>query len=597
MFADVNLGRPVLFALLLCAAAHPLPAAPVRVSFLDTAPAREDTLDAFAQAGCDTNHLAALRNAITHYYRTPLALDTAAFPPAIDGFHEFASIGDFVAALGTNQLSFLDHPFELNCFHTALLLAGPQMNLTADLETRGTTYVAVQVTSNFHEWAMPVTSLGDIDAIAHPPHYAAALEQICGMAFSRPHRTLQAALYQFQPLPFTSDANTIAAETQAALRRHWQRCGIQFPGHLSLVMLHRARSDYPMVVTDHMGVLLQHQAGWLYLEKTGGKGPFLRLDVEDLPDLAAYFSIVTWPDYPFNFFSVNDAAFFDVPLNPRLAPFTLAGEPPPSSSTAARARQALHRRFNEISPNPLDARGYAPTPELNLVPGVHLEDLQADFAQGSGNELEGKFRAAHSSSALAANTFGPWRKNPQALPLLGETGFDFLQFEKKCPTGLGGIPPNLDLLVENSNVVIGVESKFLEFLAPKPPKFAASYTRENLPRMEACWATWLEALKDGPPQYLDAAQLVRHYLGLRNQPEFQGKRIVLLYLFWEPENWADFPEYRRHRTELAAFEEAVKDSEVSFVWMTYPELWNQWETLGFAPDHLREIRRRYLLAI
>lgn len=281
--------------------------------------------------------------------------------------------------------------------------------------------------------------------------------------------------------------------------------------------------------------------------------------------------------------------FADAPLMPRAAP--------QATTTAERARQAIWRRYNDISAEKLDARGYAASAELNLVPGVRLDDIRADFAQGSGNELEGKFRAAHSSSALAANTFGPWRLHPQPLHLMGSPGYEFLQFEKQCPTGLGGIPPNLDLLVAGPGIVVGVESKFLEFLAPKPPKFTASYTRENLPQMEECWASWMDALKNGPPQYLDAAQLVRHYLGLRNQPEFQGKRIVLLYLFWEPENWADFPEYRQHRTELAAFQEAVQDSAVAFSWMTYPDLWRLWESLGLYPDHLREIRRRYLLAI
>lgn len=266
-------------------------------------------------------------------------------------------------------------------------------------------------------------------------------------------------------------------------------------------------------------------------------------------------------------------------------------------STADLAKLAIRQRYNEISADKLDARGYAASAERNLVPGVRLEDIQADFAQGSGNELEGKFRAAHSSSALAANTFGPWRKNPQLLSLLGETGFTLLQFEKQCPTGLGGIPPNLDFLVAGDDVVIGAESKFLEILTPKQPKFAASYKPENLPQLEPCWARLIDDLKAGPEQYLDAAQLVRHYLGLRNQPEFKGKKIVLFYVFWEPENWSDFPEYRQHRAELAAFQAKIQDSEVSFAWMSYPQLWSQWESQGLSPNHIREIRMRYLLAI
>lgn len=587
-------GRLLLVAVV--CAAHCAAAGPVRVSFLDTRAAREDTLHAFARAGCTPENIAALRKAILHYYRTPLALDTSAFPPVTDGFHEFDSAAGFVAALGTNQLSFLAHDFELNCYHAALLLTEPEMDLTADLQARGNPYLAIQVSSNFNEWAMPVTSLGDVYAIAHPDAYGSSLEEMCGMPFSEKHQTLLAAFYQFQPLPLGMSANRIASETQAALQRHWQRCGIQFPSHLSLVMLHRASIDYHLAVTDHMGVLLKRNGGYMYLEKTGGRGPFLRIDVQDPTDIAVYFSTGTWPDYPFNYLSLNDALFLDVPLKSRIMPFALTSALR-EETLADRARQALWRRFNEISVEKLDARGYAATAELNLLPGVRLEDIRADYAQGSGNELAGKFRAAHSSSALAANTFGPWRTNPPALCLHGCPGYTAMQFEKKCPTGLGGIPPNLDLLVENSNVVIGVESKFLEILTPKQPKFADRYQPENLPQMEPCWARLLAELKAGPEQHLDAAQLVRHYLGLRNRPECQGKRVILLYLFWEPENWADFPEYRQHRAEISAFYDRVKGSAVEFTWLPYADLWRMWDALGFASDHVRELRRRYSLSI
>ena len=267
------------------------------------------------------------------------------------------------------------------------------------------------------------------------------------------------------------------------------------------------------------------------------------------------------------------------------------------SGTAERAKKAIRQRYNEISTQPLRENGYAARPEWNLVPGVRLEDIQADFLQGSGSELEGKFCAAHSSSALAANTFGPWRNQPEKLNLLGMSGFTSFRFERQCPTGLGGIPPNLDFLVEGPEIVIGAESKFLEILTPKKPHFAASYKPENLPQMEKCWADWMEELKEGPEQFLDAAQLVRHYLGLRNQPEFQRKKIILLYIFWEPENAMDFQEYRQHREELSVFESKVKKSEVTFFWMTYPQLWDQWESRGFYADPVREIRKKYLLSI
>ncbi len=138
-----------------------------------------------------------------------------------------------------------------------------------------------------------------------------------GIEFPEKHKTLEATFYQYQTLPLGTTSETVAAATRSALQRHWNRCGIRFPNHVSLVMLHRARADYHLAVTDHFGVLVEQKAGYIYLEKTGGRGPFLRIDVHDPADIAAYFSTVTWPDYPFNYLSANDDLFLAVP--PRLA--------------------------------------------------------------------------------------------------------------------------------------------------------------------------------------------------------------------------------------------------------------------------------------
>ncbi len=56
--------------------------------------------------------------------------------------------------------------------------------------------------------------------------------------------------------------------------------------------------------------------------------------------------------------------------------------------------------------------------------------------------------------------------------------------------------------------------------------FRTSYKKENLPQAENCWRELLLELKDSGPQYFDAAQLVKHYLGLRKQ--YLNKKITLL---------------------------------------------------------------------
>jgi hypothetical protein len=258
-----------------------------------------------------------------------------------------------------------------------------------------------------------------------------------------------------------------------------------------------------------------------------------------------------------------------------------------------RIQQTLWERFRKSTNHDADEKGYVSSVEQNLLPGVTLDMFQHDLAQGSGNELEGKFKAVHSSSALAVNTFAPFTKDPARLSLANKKGFIKVQFERQCPTGLGGTPPNLDVIAESSTAVVAIESKFLEYLTPKKPHFAKSYTRDNLPEAEECWFELIEMLQQRDKQYFDSAQLVKHYLGLRNQPEFKGKKITLLYLFWEPENWSDFDVFKKHREEIHEFSKQVESSDVSFQSQSYSALWKEWQGSRVLAEHVKNLLQRY----
>lgn len=261
------------------------------------------------------------------------------------------------------------------------------------------------------------------------------------------------------------------------------------------------------------------------------------------------------------------------------------------------AKKTLWDRFASITPYQFDKQGYVGPYEKNLLPGVRPEQFAPDLETGSGNELHNKFRAIHSSSALAVNSFAPFKDQPQKLTLCGKTNFTAIHFERQCPTGLGGTPPNLDLLVENDSAVIGVESKFLETLSHKKPKFSPSYCREKLPQAEDIWLELLNELRAAGPGFLDTAQLVKHYLGLRNQKEFQNKKITLLYLFWEPGNWEEFTTYVEHRKEIERFTERVKNSDIEFTSQSYNNLWDEWKKENLLTDHVINLHQRYSLAI
>lgn len=267
----------------------------------------------------------------------------------------------------------------------------------------------------------------------------------------------------------------------------------------------------------------------------------------------------------------------------------------------AAARQLVKLKGKEIF-RPASA-GYTIEPESNLVRGVVREDFWPDLEQGDGDELRdkngrpAKFCAAYSSSALAVNAFGPFRRSPESLSLLDFSSFGEAQFECKCPTGLKGNPPNLDFLLRGDNVVIGIESKFLEPLSHKTASFKDSYEKLVTEKADSKWSRAYRELKAEPDHfnYLDAAQLVKHSLGLRHTFPDVG-RVILFYVYWEPLNADEFQEIIDHRREVLEFSDWVRGGDIRFEALAYPDLWHEWEsTLTWigASFHIAALRERY----
>ena len=260
-------------------------------------------------------------------------------------------------------------------------------------------------------------------------------------------------------------------------------------------------------------------------------------------------------------------------------------------------KRTLWRKFKKTSPHPIDSKGYVKELTHNLLPGINLSDFESELSAGSGDELKRKFRAVHSSSALVVNTFAPFKKDPSSLNLCGVQGFRSIRFEQKLSTGLGGTPPNLDLVAENDTDVIAVESKLLEYFAPKKPSFTKSYRKEKLPQAEDKWLALMERLRDSDPKYLDVAQLIKHYFGLRNNAECTKRNITLLYLFWEPENSSESDLFQKHRDELSEFATEVADTSIRFLYQSYADLWSEWIAEGIFETHVKKLQSRYSITL
>lgn len=250
---------------------------------------------------------------------------------------------------------------------------------------------------------------------------------------------------------------------------------------------------------------------------------------------------------------------------------------------------------------------YVSDPRDNFVGSLSDQQVAIVLEQidcGDGGELKAKdglikFGAAHSSSALAANAFGPWFEQPESLVIGGMSSFDSIELERKFPTGLGGNSPNLDLFLSSPANPVAIESKFTEYLGRKAAGFSDSYEPLVAKIADPSWRSLFEELRVKPRLYeqIDVAQLVKHYLGLKSAVEAgQFRQLTLLYLYWEPSNADEIGEIVAHRKQLEEITGRVDDQTVRFKSLTYPELWGEWAGLdrpNWLKHHVNELRSRY----
>lgn len=205
------------------------------------------------------------------------------------------------------------------------------------------------------------------------------------------------------------------------------------------------------------------------------------------------------------------------------------------------------------------------------------------------------------AAALAVNSFLPWRDATDKLPLAGWIGFEAIQFDVRCPTGLRGTPPHLDLLALRVEVAVAVTVRCIEYLSRRKTGVAPSYDRllAATPGLDA-WRQQLGRLRDEPRRYrhVDLGALVKFAVALgRTFPE---RLTALLYLFWEPLDADRFEEFGRHRQELAELQEAVKDGRVTFTAISFDTMWRDWaerDAPVWLAEHVDRLRARYCVSI
>jgi hypothetical protein len=241
--------------------------------------------------------------------------------------------------------------------------------------------------------------------------------------------------------------------------------------------------------------------------------------------------------------------------------------------------------------------GYVLNTLDNLVHGISFDLFQSDLMQGSGNEMVSKFNALYSSSALAVNNFSFVKKHISDFRFLDHSDFRDAKFERQFKTGLGGTPPNLDFVIENKDTVIAFESKYLELLDKKKATFTYSYTKSNLDYLDDFWFSLIDQYR-GKGLFLDVAQLIKHSIGLINYKRQTQKKVILVYIYWIPDNYTKYPIYSLHTKELDNFfSELSTCNDLSFVSITYNQFWDNFDNSNTFRHHFDNIKKRYKIEI
>lgn len=250
----------------------------------------------------------------------------------------------------------------------------------------------------------------------------------------------------------------------------------------------------------------------------------------------------------------------------------------------------------------------------DLLPGLPSARIEACYARAAGNEIaRGKFFSPESSANLVANAFGHFLERPAELPPLpGTDALDWpalhvdLEGVLRLPWS-GGRHPCFDVLIDTRTALIGVESKRYEpFRAKSKARLSDAYFREVWGDEMQGYLRVRDSLREDrtPYRYLDAAQLMKHALGLRTSIHHTGPRFdkkgVLFYLFATPDSWANGApiseeERAMHLAEIDRFAALVAGDEITFVSCSYRQLLDTWLTTGdsLLRAHTAALENRY----
>jgi hypothetical protein len=267
-----------------------LRAAPIRISFLTDGATLRNTVELFIESGCNREGIDGFKKAVDQFNATPLELDLSKFPPIRSGFYFFPDMTNLVAALPPLFCQ-THHAMVINCFDTAILLTTDQLTSNPiNDDDAGPFIVEVQLSVTNEYFRTLAATPEDAFHYACPEWYRKASESFVPKSLQDRRRDLIVALDRFYVLPLRTTEENSPQAIAKVLNQSWKKMGLKFPTRCELVLCHSHLSPVE-AGTVHAGVMIPVGGQFVYIEKTGVEGPFVRLDFTDRSDLETWLGV------------------------------------------------------------------------------------------------------------------------------------------------------------------------------------------------------------------------------------------------------------------------------------------------------------------
>lgn len=100
--------------------------------------------------------------------------------------------------------------------------------------------------------------------------------------------SLTATLFRWRLLPTSTKEKDLDKSVMKALTTDWQRAGVTFPKDFQIILCHKVDLKSLTICTVHAGMLFRHGNKFTWIEKSGGSGPFVRLDFREKSELLTW---------------------------------------------------------------------------------------------------------------------------------------------------------------------------------------------------------------------------------------------------------------------------------------------------------------------